>query len=82
MNIHEYSDLREFYVSRITKNGTIWIFVPCIIDQLLVPYSVIVFSISALRKYCYRGSEKLCINTNICIYILYISMPGSFLNNF
>jgi len=52
------SDLCEFYVGRVAENRAIRIFVSCVIDQLLIPYSIVVFSVNALRKYRYRGSGE------------------------
>jgi len=52
------SDLCEFYIGRIAEDRAIRVFVSCVIDQLLIPHSVVVFSVSALRKYRYRGSGE------------------------
>lgn len=58
---HEYSDLCKFYISGVAKNSAIWIFVSCIINQLMIPHPIIVFSISTLWKYCYRRPRTLYI---------------------
>lgn len=57
----QFSYLCEFNISWIADYGTIWIFITGIADQLLIPHSVVVLPVCALREYCYSRPGDLTV---------------------